>query len=195
MQGFAGVGGRAMSKKTKYPKYDDPTAFGQRWPAIRNAEGEFSTAFGIFEHIEEESYRMGKVKATLIRPTPESGNGFFLTIRHNNRYPTWDEIVWIRYNLIPDAAIMSMVLPNLNSYINQEDNGFKFVFTFEQKGWALDPPPVCKHCGKEMVFGDMVGVIGTFRCATDNAHYEQIDMTTWNEQHGNGFYAVVKNER
>jgi hypothetical protein len=176
-----------VSKKSKHPHYDDPTAFSQRWPRIEPIDRH--TGVSTLQGLNEQMYKMGKVRATVTVPSADGYPGYFMTVRCNDRYPTWDEIVWLRYNLIPDAAIMSLVLPNLNAYINQEDTGHKFVFTMEQKGWALDPPP--QHCDREMKNVDTLITTAIFHC--DTCGYEfQVDFTTWNEQHGNGFNGKVK---
>lgn len=170
-----------MSKKSKHPRYDDPSAFGQRWPAIREV---FDVATRLSGLTPERTFKMGKVIATLAEPGGVLP-GYFLSVRCNNRYPTWDEIVWLRYSLIPDAAIMTLVLPNLNAYINHEDNEFKYVFTLEQRGWAIDPPAVCDTCGGSEFQNDVKGTVVTLACRKCKA-VKTIDMATWNEQHGNG---------
>lgn len=171
-----------MSKKSKHLVYDDPTAFGKRWPSIRQVE-QYSGASLLAKN--EKAYRMGKILATVLEPG-DGAAGYFMTVRCNNRYPEWDEIVWMRYNLIPDAAVMVLVLPNLNRYINREDTGHKFVFTMEQQGWALDPAPTCCNAPREAV--SFTGSVGMFACQKCRSSV-QIDMNTWNEQHGNGFAA------
>lgn len=130
---------------------------------------------------------MGPVRATLVEPQ-ENAPGYFLSIHGRDRYPTWDEIVWLRYNLIPDAARMALILPNLNSYINQEDTAFKFVFTMEQQGWAVDPPPQCEAGHGAMEITGVQIVTGLAVCPVCGASME-IDLRTWNERHGNGFRA------
>lgn len=178
-----------MSKKSKHPRYDDPTAFSQRWPRIEKIDRQ--TGVSLLQGINEQMYKMGKVRATVTKPSGGGFPGYFMTVRCNDRYPTWDEIVWLRYNLIPDAAIMTLVLPNLNAYINEDDSGYKFVFTMEQKGWALDPPP--QHCGQPMRNANMGNTSGIFRC--DKCGYEfLLDFTTWNEAHGNGFNGAIAKE-
>ena len=175
-----------MSKKSKHPRYDDPTSFCQRWPRIEPINRQ--TGVALLQGQNERMYKMGKVRASVTAPSETGYAGYFMTVRCNDRYPTWDEIVWLRYNLIPDAAIMSLVLPNLNNYINRNDDEYKFVFTMEQKGWALDPPP--EHCDQRMKQVDMLITTSIFHC--DQCGYEfQLDFTTWNEAHGNGFNGKV----
>lgn len=168
-----------VSKKSKHPSHDDPTAFGMRWPKIVPTE-QFNSAAARLATMRY--YKMGKLKIMLHEADDQMG--YFMSIQGSNRYPTWDEIVWIRYTLIPDSAIMSLILPNLNSYINNDANDFKFTFTMEQKGWAIDPAPKCT-CGKDMRLKKQMDVTLVFECVQCRRQ-EDIDPRTWNEQHGNG---------
>lgn len=178
-----------MSKKSNHPRYDDPTAFWMRWPRIQRLENA-QTGLMLIEGITETVYKMGKVRASVAVPN-EKMPGYFMTVRCNDRYPTWDEIVWLRYNLIPDAAIMSLILPNLNRYINQEDTGHKYVFTMQQEGWAVEPTPVCAECVDPMRHIETRITTGIFQCELCGIQ-RVIDLTTWNEQHGNGFSGQEK---
>jgi hypothetical protein len=178
-----------MSKKSKHPRYDDPSAFYQRFPTIVPSDngGTLMGKLGV----NEQCYKMGGTYVTLTRP--QSGvPGYFLSIHGRGHYPSWDEIVWLRYNLIPDAARMALILPNLNSYINQEKSEFKFVFTMEQSGWALDPTPTCSHCGKRLAIipASVDGSRAAFQCPEHGWHMV-IEMSTWNEEHGNGFLGAT----
>lgn len=174
-----------MGKKSKHKHYDDPSAFYHRWPEIR--EVDVASGMRLLTN-SERSYRMGKVLATVVPPTKE--HGYFMSVRCKDRYPTWDEIVWLRYNLIPDAAQMAMLLPNLDRYINQESTAYKYVFTMEQTSWVLNPEPACP-CGGAVKLETVVVALGRFRCATCEA-VQEIDLLTWNEQHGNGFAGADK---
>jgi hypothetical protein len=51
-------------------------------------------------------------------------NGWHLSIAHPSRYPTWDEIAEARYRLIPDAAVMALILPPIGEYVNLHANCF-----------------------------------------------------------------------
>lgn len=176
-----------MSKKSKHPRYDDPTAFGKRFPRIETRQGG-GTALARF--VNEQHYKMGAIHATLTVPNAdEDVPAYFMSVHGRDRYPDWDEIVWLRYSLIPDAARMTLILPNLNNYINQDDTAYKFVFTMEQSGWALDPTPVCETCQQTMGIKEMHGALAKCFCSKCDATMD-IDMATWNEQHGNGFLAV-----
>jgi hypothetical protein len=41
-----------------------------------------------------------------------------MSIAHQSRYPTWDEVATARYNAIPDAVTMAMLLPPRSEYVN-----------------------------------------------------------------------------
>jgi hypothetical protein len=177
-----------LSKKSKHPRYDDPSAFRQQFPRIVEVtDGSMSTPLsGI---AAAKIFTMGKCK--LILHEADAKLGWFMSVRRSDHYPSWDELVWLRYNLIPDAAIMMLKLPNLNSYINQENPEYKNVFTMEQQGWALDPPPSC--CGQNMIIdaATQSATAAAWDCPTCGKSM-QIDFNTWNEQHGNGFLAKEK---
>jgi len=51
-------------------------------------------------------------------------NRHHLSISNPNRYPTWEEISFIRYALIPDEIPMAMVLPPKEKYVNLHKNCF-----------------------------------------------------------------------
>lgn len=175
-----------MNKKiSKHTHYDDPTAFSKQFPRIEPTDG--GTAMSVLIGVVEQRYKMGPIRA-IVAPPAEDRLFYFMSIHGRDRYPTWDEIVWLRYNLIPDAAVMSLLLPNLNSYINQDGTAHKFVFTMEQKGWALDPEPTCELCGSRARLLDTSGLLATFDCPHDCDARFTINMATWNEEHGNGFH-------
>jgi hypothetical protein len=171
-----------MSKKSKHLLYDDPTAFGKKFPVIRETDRPTNRLSAI--HPNGKTYKMGKLLIFVAKPTSEM-QGYFMSIQGKDSYPTWDEVVWIRYNLIADSARMAMILPNLNSYINQDDTNYKFVFTFEQTGWAFDPAPTCLHCGADKDSLTMVK-LGGFVCQRCEWEFA-INPLTWNEDHGNGY--------
>jgi hypothetical protein len=41
-----------------------------------------------------------------------------LSIAHEHRYPTWDEIADVRYELVPDSVTMALLLPPSGEYVN-----------------------------------------------------------------------------
>lgn len=174
-----------MGKRSKHPYHDDPTAFKLKFPTIREVT-DGSVKSPLDEIAATKYYKMNKVWATVTW----MGTGFHMSVRCNNRYPTWDEIVWLRYNLIPDAAVMSLVLPNLNSYINNDETGFKYVFTMEQKAWALDPTPRCPLCNEALRQPMFEDDKMRFTCACSGTL--DVDPRTWNEEHGNGLKAGAR---
>lgn len=44
--------------------------------------------------------------------------GWHLSISHPKRLPTWEEVRDARYALIPDEAVMAMLLPPRGDYLN-----------------------------------------------------------------------------
>lgn len=175
-----------MVKLSKHPHYDDPTAFGKRFPRIEKTGG--GTAASVLLGAQEQRYKMGAIRA-IVAPPAEGHPFYFMSVHGRDRLPEWDEVVWLRYNLIPDAAVMTLILPNLNAYINKEDDARKFVFTMEQARWALDPEPMCAECGGALTPTTVRPTGATFACAVASHAPVDIDFLTWNETHGNGFLA------
>ena len=52
------------------------------------------------------------------------GQGWHLSISHPSRYPVWDEIRDARYELLPDACTMAMLLPPRGEYVALHPNCF-----------------------------------------------------------------------
>jgi hypothetical protein len=55
-------------------------------------------------------------------------NGWHLSISHQSRNPTWEEIRNARYELVPDNVTMAMLLPPKAEYVNVH----KFCFHLYQ---------------------------------------------------------------
>jgi hypothetical protein len=55
---------------------------------------------------------------------PEALNVWHLSIAHEHRYPTWDEIADVRYELVPDDVTMAMLLPPSGEYVNANEHCF-----------------------------------------------------------------------
>ena len=175
-----------MPKISKHPYYTDPTAFSKQFPRIERIT--VGTALAtVMKGVIETAYKMGPIRVGIVEPTPERPL-YFMSIHGRDRYPTWDEMVWLRYNLIPDAALMTMLLPNINGYINRDGEHHQFVFTFEQRGWALDPIPQCEQCQTQLRDLDVTGDVVTMGCPQCHAQ-QLIHMSSWNEDHGNGLLA------
>lgn len=54
-----------------------------------------------------------------------------LSISHPDRYPSWDEIVDARYQLVPDGVTMAQILPPRRQYLNIHPNCFHL--------WEIEP--------------------------------------------------------
>lgn len=168
-----------MNKRSKNQRYDDPTAFKLQFPAIRKQE----SAATLLSKLETETaYKMGKITASVAL----TRGGYFMSIHGKDRYPTWDEIVWLRYNLLPDSAVMALILPNLDAYINVDGQAQEFVFTMEQKAWSILPLPTCPTCGNNMIVKHDEYASAKAICKACDQQ-QTIDLATWNEEHGHGF--------
>jgi hypothetical protein len=49
---------------------------------------------------------------------PDELSIWHLSIAHQHRYPGWDEIADIRYELVPDEVTMALLLPPAQEYVN-----------------------------------------------------------------------------
>lgn len=67
-------------------------------------------------------YKAGKLQ--IIISPPYQKMGYHMSISHPERYPTWDEIVYYRYRLLPENITMVMYLPPLSQYVNLHENCF-----------------------------------------------------------------------
>lgn len=47
-----------------------------------------------------------------------------LSIAHEARYPTWDEVADARYELVPDDVTLAMLLPPRDEYVNANRHCF-----------------------------------------------------------------------
>lgn len=58
---------------------------------------------------------------------PYEGKGYHMSISHETRYPSWDEIRDAWYALVPNSnnRIGAMILPNKEDYINIHPNCFQ----------------------------------------------------------------------
>lgn len=87
-------------------------------PMIRpNPVGQANIAHLIASgHIEADAKVYKAAKLSIILGTL---NGLYhLSISHPDRYPTWDEVAYIRYELTPSDIDMVMFLPKKEDYIN-----------------------------------------------------------------------------
>lgn len=72
-------------------------------------------------HVEPHlrHYRMGEVNI-LVAHSPEGG--WHLSASAPDRLPTWDELMRLRYALVPDGVTMAMLLPPRTEYVNVHPN-------------------------------------------------------------------------
>lgn len=85
---------------------------------------------------DTRGFTMGR--CTVLLSHDERG-GYHLSIAHPTRYPTWDEIAYVRYELIPNDVPMVMWLPPKEEYINI--HSFCLQMT----------EPRCSDCGDKAV--------------------------------------------
>lgn len=71
------------------------------------------------------AYRMGKCRIYVSPPVPEWGMGWHMSISTPDRLPTWDEVAYARYQLIPQEAYMVLPLPPDREYINVHEYTFQ----------------------------------------------------------------------
>lgn len=111
-----------MSKNIKIPD-----AFLKAMPKIRNAPNLDSQ----LSELRPTSYhKCGKLRISY--SPPHEGLSAVFSVAHPSRYPTWDEMVWIRYNLAPEIEEFAMIMPKMENYINYTDGYGKNTFTMEE---------------------------------------------------------------
>jgi hypothetical protein len=69
------------------------------------------------------TYRLGECTVIVTR---EFGR-WHLSIAHESRYPSWDEIAEARYRVLPDDVTMGLDLPPKSEYVNIHRNCFQIV--------------------------------------------------------------------
>ena len=68
-----------------------------------------------------KAYRTNNNLAVICGQEPCGSRGelrWHLSVSHNKRNPTWEEIRDLRYALVPDEAMMAMFLPSRSDYVN-----------------------------------------------------------------------------
>jgi hypothetical protein len=62
-----------------------------------------------------------------------------MSISHEHRYPTWDEVAFTWYHSVPDAAMRTaaMVLPPLDEYINIHERCFQVHEVLDRQAAGL----------------------------------------------------------
>ena len=76
-------------------------------------------------------YKMGHC-AILVGSS--SSAGWHLSVSHPKRYPTWDEVVKARYELLPEDVTMALYLPPLSEYVNVHETCFHLFEVKEKRG-------------------------------------------------------------
>jgi hypothetical protein len=103
-----------------------PDAFEKQFPPILHVP---TLEPRIKDRDDCHCYKMGVIEITYYEPT-QIHPSYNLGMSHPERYPTWDEMVWIRYQLLPDGITMALILPPLEDYINFEDKTGHSKHTF-----------------------------------------------------------------
>jgi hypothetical protein len=85
------------------------------WPAIDFLLNETNSYL--------RTYRIGECSVIVTREYDR----WHLSIAHLKRPPTWDEIAFARYNILPRDITAAMVLPPLESYVNVHEYCFQVV--------------------------------------------------------------------
>lgn len=115
-------------------------------------------------------FRMGDCKIFLSQ-MPATGY-YHMSISTETRYPTWDEVVQARYELIPGNLTMAMILPPLDDYINVHD----YCFQLHQEG-PLSPLRDCEDLETSQVAGvpsNLPTALGGQGRMTGNANYRAV---------------------
>lgn len=74
-----------------------------------------------------QAFRTDSNCAVIVAHEPSGPGGqlrWHLSISHHNRYPHWKEITEARYFLVPDEAMMAMLLPPREQYVNVHERCF-----------------------------------------------------------------------
>ena len=76
---------------------------------------------------QSKAYRTDSNCMIIVAHEPSGPNGqlrWHMSISHHNRYPHWKEISEARYELVPNEAMMAMILPPREEYINVHQRCF-----------------------------------------------------------------------
>ena len=116
-----------MQKKQKQPKrISTPDALKKSFPPIIKNDKALTALARIRPTI---GYTMGKIYISF---SPQIDNQpAIMQVNHPTRLPTWDEIVWVRYNVCPEIEDIACILPPLSEYINYDSGRAKYTMTME----------------------------------------------------------------
>jgi len=116
----------AMQKRKRIERVGHPDAMKKKWKPIVENDDALTLSAKIRPTV---GYSMGDL---YICYSPEFNSmPAIMQVSHPKRLPTWDEIVWIRYNVCPDIEDMACILPPLGEYINYSDGRPKYTMTME----------------------------------------------------------------
>ena len=65
-----------------------------------------------------------QANAALLVLITEDAGLLHLSVSHPARYPTWDEIKYLRYALLPNDRTFAILFPPKDQYVNLEPNCF-----------------------------------------------------------------------
>lgn len=75
-------------------------------------------------------FRMGTKITIILSHSPDYG--WHMSIAHPERYPTWDEIAYARYTLIPNEVTIALMLPPKEQYVNFHNNCFQLHQVYDK---------------------------------------------------------------
>jgi len=102
-----------------FPGWLEPTNL--KW--VRNRAAEKATG-GIVGIEQERRVYESSFEGLRVIVAWHPGHGWHLSISHPTRYPVWNEIRDARYELVPDACTMAMLLPPKAEYVALHPNCF-----------------------------------------------------------------------
>lgn len=115
-----------MQKRKTVKRKRTPDAFDKRWPEIKPSEKR--SALELIR--PTENYEMGQLHVSVSPGV--NGMPAIMQVNHPHRLPTWDEMVWLRYQLMPDVVDIALILPPLDEYINYDSGRSKNTMTMEE---------------------------------------------------------------
>jgi hypothetical protein len=101
-----------------FPGFVTPTNL--KWRHNQAADATLERAVGRVPGIVERWHRTWESDFEQLRVIVawDHVNGWHLSISHPTRNPTWEEIRDARYELLPDACTVGMLLPPKAEYVN-----------------------------------------------------------------------------
>lgn len=112
-----------MQKRPKGPTPQPGTAFPPITPAVLTPALLRMMAQGHIQ-MDTRAFRMGDL---VVMVSHDPVNGWHMSVSHESRQPTWDEVAHLRYALLPDQVTMAYLLPPKDDYINLHPNCMQIV--------------------------------------------------------------------